>query len=87
MLPTQPDLKNSIKKIIDSNPYQSKEIPVSDEGEKAIDYFCNQLSILILQILTQAQVIMPTGSIQTTVTTTTGAGSGVNIAPANGKLQ
>jgi hypothetical protein len=83
MLPPQPLLKENIKLIIDTNPYQGE----NSDSEKAVDYFCDQMSKLILQVLNEAQVVLLPGSVNTVVTTAAGAGTGINIIPANGSLK
>jgi len=84
MLPQKEILKKEIKSIIDSNPYSADN---PEDGKRAVDYFCDKMAEMLLKTIKSSTVILKPGSIKTTVTTSTGAGTGINNLPVKGELK
>jgi hypothetical protein len=80
MLPTQIELQKTIKDIITKNDN-------AEDAEAAINEFSRKLAQELLKVFQKADVIIGPGAIQTTVTTSTGAGTGFNPAQVQGKLK
>ena len=83
MLPQKTTLKQQIKEVINNNPYHADN---PADGEKAVDYFCDKMAELIIKTIKSSTVIINAGAINTTVTTSTGAGAGVNMSVVKGRI-